>query len=371
MRRIRHLALLCALMCVSLTAQAQEPTTRLEDTGKEFVIEVGPVDLPVHDMAMDMPEHAHSGIFPPLGTVTVPRDGYLNGFDYEVVDADGNLLPSNIVHHFNIIDPDNRELFLPISRRIMAAGSETGGQSMPWMLFGLPVSQGQRMVVSVMLHNPTGVEHLGAALRIRLKYTKRGRPWPFFKVYPYQLDVAFPAGDKAFDLPPGRSSRSYDASPAIAGRLMVMGSHLHQNATKIAFQDVTENEVLWEGFPIQEEGQLAGVTIGRLYRKFGIKIFPDHTYRVTVHYYNPTSEPIADGGMGVVAGVFMPSGGQQWPAADPSDPLYALDRDHYMRVVRGKYDAIKEGGSKVMEMDMGMDHDKAAHEHGNAAERNR
>jgi hypothetical protein len=364
MRRIGRLALIGAMAGVMQPAQGQEPTTRLEDTGKEFVIEVGPVDLPVHQMAMnmDMEDHAHNGIFPPLGTVTVPRSGYLYGFDYEVVDAQGNLLPSNIVHHFNIIDPDNRELFLPISRRIMAAGSETGGQSMPWMLFGLPVTEGQRMVVTVMLHNPTGVEHLGAALRIRLRYVKTGRPWPFFNVYPYQLDVAFPAGDKSFDLPPGESSRSYEASPAIEGRLMVMGSHLHENATKIVFEDVTESKVIWEGLPIEEDGELAGVTIGRLYRKFGVKIYPDHTYRATVHYNNPTDQPIPEGGMGVVAGVFMPSGDAEWPAADTSDPLYALDRDHYMRMVRGRYDAIKDGGGKVMEMDTDMRSEKD-HEH--------
>ncbi len=174
--------------------------------------------------------------------------------------------------------------------------------------------------------------------------------------------MAFPAGDKSFDLPPGESFRSYDASPAIAGRLMVMGSHLHENATKIVFEDITESKVIWEGFPVEEDGQLAGVTMGRFYRKFGVRIFPDHTYRVTVHYNNPTDQIIPEGGMGVVAGVFMPSGDAEWPAADTADPLYALDRDHYMRAVRGKYDAIKDGGGMVMEKE--HEHTEAtAHRH--------
>ncbi len=359
MRRTGHLVVFAVVTAMTQPAWAQEATTRLEDTGKEFVIQVGPVDLPVH-MEMEGMDPGHSGIYPPIGTVTVPRDVYMYGFDYEVVDADGNQLPSNIVHHFNIIDPDNRELFLPISRRLMAAGTETGPQSMPWMLLGLPVTEGQRMVVSVMLHNPTGQEHLDTELRIHLRYVKTGRPWPFLKVYPYQLDVAFPAGDKSFDLPPGESSRSYDASPAIPGRLMVMGTHMHEYATKIVFEDLTENKIIWEGFPVEEDGQLAGVTIGRLYRKFGVKIFPDHSYRVTVHYNNPTDEPIPEGGMGVVAGVFMPSRDAAWPAADTSDPLYTLDREHYMRVVRGKYDLIKEGGGQIGDVNMEKSTD---HEH--------
>ena len=366
MKTLRRITLLCILAVVARPTAGQEYATRLEDTGDEFVIEVGPVDLPV---PMEMAGHDHAAIFPPIGTVTVPRDGYLYGFDYEVVDAQGNEISSRIVHHFNIIDPDHRELFLPISRRMLAAGQETGGQSMPWMLLGYPVTAGQSMVVSLMLHNPTGVEHLGASVRIRLKYVKTGRPWPFFAMYPYQLDVAFPAGDKGFDLPPGASSRSYEASPAVAGRLMAMGSHLHELATKIVFEDVTEEKTLWEGFPIEEEGELAGVTIGRLYRKFGVKIFPDHSYRVTVHYDNPTGETIVEGGMGVVAGVFMPARGQELPAADPNDPLYALDRNHYMRVVRGRYDVIKDGGGVVGEMEMEMDGEED-HEHSESTTHN-
>ena len=355
MHRVVIFSSLCAMLGLAQTAVAQESQTILRDTGKEFLIDVGPVDLPA-PMAMEMPGHEHEAVLPPLGTVTVPTDGYLYGFDYEVFDAQGNELPTNIVHHFNVIDPDHRELFLPISRRVMGAGGETGGQAMPWMLFGYPVTAGQQMVVTVMLHNPTGQAHDDVSLRIRLKYVKAGRPWPFFQVYPYQLDVAFPAGDKDFDLPPGESSQSYEASPAVAGRLMVMGSHLHELATKIVFEDVTEEKVLWEGFPITDDGNLTGVTIGRLYRRFGSKIFPDHTYRVTVHYNNTTGETITDGGMGVVAGVFMPAMGEQWPAANTDDPLYALDRAHYMREVRGKYDVIRDGGGKVATETMDHQH---------------
>ncbi len=111
MNGLRQFATVALLAGITQPLAGQEATTKLEDTGKELIIEVGPVDIPV---PMEMAGHDHIGIFPPIGTVTVPTDGYLYGFDYEVVDAQGNELPSNIVHHFNIIDPDNRELFLPI-----------------------------------------------------------------------------------------------------------------------------------------------------------------------------------------------------------------------------------------------------------------
>jgi len=264
------------------------------------------------------------------------------------VDGAGNELPREIVHHFNVIDPVHRELFLPISQRLLAAGQETGAQNMPRVLFGVPVYLGQEFVVAAMLHNPTGDEHHDVRLRVKLKYVKVGRPWPLFEVYPFQLDVAFPAGDKSFDLPPGVSQKAWEGSPSREGRIMVIGSHLHDLATHITFDDVTEGKTLWTGYPVTDEtGRIEGVTIGHVYRTLGLKITPDHRYRITVHYDNPSPDSLPSGGMGVVAGVFMPSGGGMWPRADTTSELYALDRQHYLREVRGRYDVIASSDSMV------------------------
>jgi hypothetical protein len=59
---------------------------------------------------------------------------------------------------------------------------------------------------------------------------------------------------------------------------------------------------------------------------------------VTVSYINPTADTIKAGGMGVVAGVFLPS--DPWPATNPADSLYLLDRKHYMREVHGDLQTI-------------------------------
>src|SRR2546422_4703116 len=84
-----------------------------------MIIELAPVDLPAH-------ASHHEVAQPPVAMLRVPAGGWIYGFHVEVVDADGRLLPPQIVHHFNLIDPDHRELFLPISRRLLAAGHETG-----------------------------------------------------------------------------------------------------------------------------------------------------------------------------------------------------------------------------------------------------
>lgn len=353
-----RLAMMLTLGLVVILARAtaaQESTTRLmnEAANSEFLLTIGPVDLPV--AAMEPAEAGHHGagegedphavhggaVFPRVETVRFPISAYLYGFSYEVVDGSGRALPVEVLHHLNLINPDHRELFLPISQRMLAVGKETGSQSMPWLLLGYPVPEGTPMVVAAMLHNPTGEAHTGVEIRVRLKYVKAGRPWPLFNVYPFQFDVAFPAGDKSFDLPPGRSEWSYEASPAIEGRIMAIGGHMHENAESIKFEDVTEGKVIWEGFPIQDEhGNLTGVTLGRLYRTLGAKIYRDRVYRVTVTYSNPTGDTLYAGGMGVVGGVFLPSGGGMWPRADEADQLYALDRMHYMREVRGTFDEI-------------------------------
>ena len=327
------------LMASAVLALAQAPGVRLVDDEERgtFVLTIGPMDLPAGGDHHGM----HGAVLPPVGTVTLPRNAYLYGFDFDVVDGEGRPVPNEVLHHLNLIDSDHRELFLPISQRMLAIGRETGAQTMPRLLFGYPVRAGQRMVVSVMMHNPFPEDYAGVQLRVYLRYVKDGRPWPLFGVYPFQFDVAFPAGDKSFDLPPGTFARSYEAKPAMAGRVMVVGGHLHPYATSLKFEDVTAGEVIWEGRPIEgEDRSLEGVSVGRLYKRLGVKIFPDHTYRVTVTYDNPTGDSIPEGGMGVIGGVFLPSGDGPWPVADTTDQLYVLDRKHYLREVQGRYEQI-------------------------------
>lgn len=321
-----------------LQAQNPGPTTQLADDSQnhEFVITVGPMDLPG---GHGDHHETHAMLLPPVTGVRVPRAAYLYGFDYELRDGAGRLLPRALLHHLNLTDPGHRELFLPIAHRVVAIGNETGPQSMPWWLLGHPVTQGEDLLVSAMLHNPTHESYSGVTLTLRLKYVPASRPWPFIHVYTWQLDVAFPAGDKAFDVPPGHSSRSYEAKPWMPGRIMVIGGHLHPYATSLKFEDVTAGRLVWEGKPVESRpgADLKGVTLGRLYWKLGQPITPDHTYRVTVTYDNPTGQTLPDGGMGVVGGLFVPSGDRAWPVADTSDELYRLDLMHYRRELHGRY----------------------------------
>lgn len=308
------------------------------DAEDVFRLRIGPVDIP---MAMQGDGHHHHGVLPEPKSVTFPKSVHLTGFKYRVFDGDGGELPTEVLHHMNVIKPQYRELFLPISQRMLALGKETGAQSLPGFLFGHPIEAGTEVVVSAMLHNPIGPRLEGVTVEVELDYVEASRPWPLWEVQPFQLDVQFPVGEKAFDLPPGKSELSYEGSPVLEGRIAAVGSHLHDYAESIRLEDVTENELIWEGFPIKDDaGKVTGVTIGRLYKEFGKKIFPDHVYRVTVRYENPTADTLEQGGMGVVAGAFIPSEADSWPRADTTHSLYALDRLHYLRQVSGTYEEL-------------------------------
>ncbi len=302
-----------------------------DDRSGALIIELAPVDLPAgashHDIAQ-----------PPVAMLTLPVSGSVYGFRTEVVDADGKVLSAELIHHFNLIDPDHRELFLPISRRMIAAGKETGAKRIPRFLFGFSVERGQRVLASAMVENLTATTYRQARVRLVMLYTPEGRPWPLFRAAPWQMDVAFPVGDKSFDLPPGRSSRSYEGSPAIPGTIVGLGGHVHEYAQRIEFTDVTTGEVIYRAAPVADStGQVVSVPVSLLYgwTRLGVHIVPGHKYRVTVYYGNPTGGVLPGGGMGVVGGLFVPDRGTTWPAANPADSLYQQDLRHAMRQVGG------------------------------------
>jgi hypothetical protein len=299
----------------------------LEQAGT-MVLELPPVDLPARQPGAEEPM-----VMPPVARADIPRAGYITSYRVEVVDRAGRRMPQAMLHHFNLNDPDHRELFLPISLHVLGASRETPAAGVPWLLFGLPVAAGQRFIASAMLANPTAVAHRGLRVRVVMQYRPTGRPWPLFRAYPWVMDVLFPlghppGGSKAFDLPPGRTVRSWEARPAIPGRILGMGGHLHDYGVRLDLTDVTTGQVIAQAVPIRDStGRVELLPLVRLYRwyRLGVHITPAHTYRVSVVYENPTGHTIPDGGMGALAGLFVPDRGTRWPEVDPADTLYQHD----------------------------------------------
>lgn len=285
-----------------------------DERAADFVI--GPLDLPADMMHLRLP----------IQVAEVPVDGWLHGFEVSMEDASGNALPMDLLHHVNFIDPDKRDVFAPIARRVLAAGRETSRKKLP-ALIGYPIQEGDRLIISAMFANPTGEDVPEAYLRVRISYSleEDGFMQPR-DVYPFYLDVMGPVGAKDFPVPPGKTVHAYEATPAIEGRILGIGGHLHDHASVLRLEDVTEGKVLWEAEPLYDDsGRLKGVSESRLWMTGGIKVSPEHTYRIYVEYDNPMPHPAPDGGMGEIGGVIWASKDVVWPEFSRSDPIYIAD----------------------------------------------
>ncbi len=291
---------------------------RFVDRPGEGALEVviGPVSLPSGG------PHLRT----PVQMATLPIEGWLHGYTWSVTDGEGRPLPDRLLHHVNFLDPDARELFAPIPRRVLSAGRETGRQEMPRLL-GYPIEAGTRLLIAPMFANPTETDYDEVYLRVRLLYSdgddRLVRPG---RVYPFYLDAMGPVGPKHFEVPPGRSVVGWEGRPAIDGRILAIGGHLHNYGARLRLVDVTKDEVLYEVEPeTDERGRVVKVPTARLWWKGGIRISKDHTYRIEVAYENPLDRPAPDMGMGVLGGIVLASPDAEWPPLDRHDPDYVAD----------------------------------------------
>src|SRR2546430_2605594 len=118
----------------------------VDSESSEIVLELPPTDVPAAGM-----------VRLPVFQAIIPVSGSICHFHMEVVDPAGRRLPQAMLHHFNLSDPDRRELFLPIGLHILAASKETPAATVPRLLFGLPLERGQRLIASGMLGNETEI----------------------------------------------------------------------------------------------------------------------------------------------------------------------------------------------------------------------
>src|SRR3989454_1088796 len=96
--------------------EALPRATVLVDSGAhQLVIQLPPVDVPAAGRG------GETMVGLPLCQVLVPVDASLHSAHVEVSDESGRLLPHGLLHHFNLSDPDHRELFLPLGLPLLAS----------------------------------------------------------------------------------------------------------------------------------------------------------------------------------------------------------------------------------------------------------
>jgi hypothetical protein len=291
--------------------------------------------LTIESPATDLP--AGGGAMPamvdvPASVALIPTDLSLYSVRVDVIDSAGRALPKAFLHHFNLTIPARRDLFLPIAQRFLAASKETPAVELPALLVGMPLERDARVLVTAMISNATPTPQHG--VRVRVTYGSRpAGVFPVFRAYPWVMDAQFPderrpTGSAPFDLPPGRSSFSWESRPAIPGAIIGIGGHLHDYGAGLELTDMTTGDVLWHATVVRDgAGHILSLPVTRFYnwRRLGVHVEPTHRYRITATYENPTGHTLHEAGMGSVAGLFIPDRSVRWPGVDTSDVVYRQD----------------------------------------------
>lgn len=305
-------------------------TTTVAERGGHLVIELPAVVVP-----------PGGTVRTPVYRVSVPFDVLLYGFDAAVVDETGQKLPLDRLHHFILTDPERRDLFVPLALPIFGVSKESPHPVLPRRLIGVPLPAGERYIAGAMFANPDSRPHPMRA-RMVLSFQRPGRLFPLFHAYPWTMDVGYPLGGVGgrhdYDIPAGRSCRSWEGSPRIAGTIVGMGGHAHDYATVLELVDVTTGDTIWHQVPERDAaGHVLRIPTALFYRwyRLGVGISPSHRYRLTVCYDNPTGATIRFGGMGSVVGLFIPARDARWPAVDRHDPIYLAQIDNLLRNMAG------------------------------------
>jgi hypothetical protein len=293
-----------------------QPTLRVErrERDRTLTILAGPVSLPAN--------LGYSNAFVPLAAAaTWGIDGWLRSFDVELVDGEGRVIDAQLLHHAGLIDPAERDLFNPVARRIVAFGMETDGIRLPGQL-GYRVEPSDSVVLAGAFFNPTPRPYENVYLRIRMVYADARHDPRHRSVLPFYLDAA-PTGAAQFAAPTGMSEHSEEWRPAIGGRVLALGGHLHGGGVAVRLDDVTTGDVLWTGYGVYDAGGALERVTRTIFAR-GFRMEADRHYRVTATYDNRTGETIV-GAMGQVAGLFLPDEIDDMPPADRSHPAYVAD----------------------------------------------
>src|SRR5688572_10832672 len=258
-------------------------------------------------------------------TLRLPVSGWLRGYEVVLTDKNGERLPHDLLHHLNVFAPSQPELFMPLMRRVIGAGTETGRVRLPPFL-GYRMSAGDSLLFVVMLHNRHARDFGPANVHLRLSYAPVHGRIPRVNVVPFYLDVMMePTPTRTFDVPPGRSHMSWSGSPVVAGRILGLGGHVHQHAVALRLEDETTGKLIWQTRPrVDSAGNVVAVPVRQFVTRLGVPVRPDHRYRITAIYQNNTGQVIS--GMGVIGGIFAPAKGAVWPAVNRADSVYARDR---------------------------------------------
>lgn len=339
--------------------RAGKPDVRVAiDSSRHTVLIVaGPFDLknePPMDEMMEMGAPMNHGA--PVQRFVWPVDGWLRGFEWTLVGRDGQPVEKHVMHHMIMVNFDRRQLLYDAAERLMGAGSETEDATVPRTI-GIPLTAGTRLGFYIAWHNDTGKDLEGVSLKLTLLWTPRNQNPRPANALPIYMDVNLTiGGTNTFDVPPGKSSKSYEFTLPTGGKLLGVGGHVHDYGSSVRLEDAETGKVLTrvdavrdkDGKVLKVSRKLFGVTGS------GLSLKANHRYRVVGEYDNTTGKMRPNGAMAHMVGLFVPNDLSKWPAIDPTDSTFLRD----MATLHA------DGHGNPLEMDHEhMDHDMTGMNH--------
>ncbi len=319
--------LLPALLSTSGPDSIPRLRVTVDSSRKEIVVTAGPFVIRHMPKTMDHGMmHQVEGTTTPLLRFSWPMEAWFRGFDVELNDGRGQPLDGRMVHHINVMNFDRRQLLYPAVERMVAAGAETGSVVVPKSI-GLPMSAGFQLAMYAAWNNTTDADIPDAWLTLRLKWSPTNLAPRPQGVLPLLMDVSHNVVTDSYDLPAGRSSKSYEFTMPLGGRLLAVGGHAHDYAESVTLEEVESGKTI---IRLEAKTDSAGLLLG-MPRKYygvrgdGLKLTAGRKYRVRAEYDNPTGKMIPNGAMGLLAGAFVPDDYAKWPALNPDDPDIKLD----------------------------------------------
>ena len=301
----------------------------IDSSKHELIITAGPYDLPnmppMDDHAMMDLGMSHDT---PVQHFDWPIDGWFRGFRVDLVNANGQPVPKQVMHHLIMVNFSRRQLLYSAAERLMGAGTETDSEISVPKTIGVPLTPGMKLGMYVAWHNDTGKDLEGVFLKLTMLWTpKNQNPRPVNSL-PIYMDVNLTVGGtNTFDVPPGKSSKAYEFTLPVGGRLLGVGGHMHDYGVGVRLEDAETGKIITSVVATRDaEGRISKIS-RKLYGVSGegLKLKPNHTYRVVGEYDNPTGETKVKGAMAHMVGLFVPDDMSKWPAIDPSDSTYQRD----------------------------------------------
>jgi hypothetical protein len=332
--------ILGASLAAGSDGPAPPPLVRIsvDSVRHELTVTSGPFDLPnlppMDDHAMMDLGMSHDT---PIQRFEWPVEGWFRGFRVTLTDAHGQPVPRHVMHHLIMVNFSRRQLLYSAAERLMGAGTETDEEVSVPKTIGVPMKPGMGLGMYVAWHNDTGKDLNDVYLHVTMLWTPKNQNPPPVNALPIYMDVNLTVGgSNTFDVPPGRSTKTYEFTLPVGGRLLGVGGHMHDYGSRVRLEDAATGKVLTQvvaerepdGKLVKMSRKLFGVT-GE-----GLKLKAGHRYRVVGQYDNPTGETRVKGAMAHMVGLFVPDDMKRWPAINPQDATY--QRDMASLQVRGE-----------------------------------